>query len=77
MEGFLVQFMVMRLPPLRFGHTGCLGGNSMGLILEARSVHSHTFFGSEGRRSLATVRVTGYCVLGRTSQIPSAIQRFI
>ena len=49
----------------------------MGLILEARSVHSHTFFGSEGRRSLAMVEVAGYCVLGRTSQIPSATQGFI
>jgi hypothetical protein len=34
---------------------GDMDGNSMGLILDARNVHHHTLFGSEGRRSLTTV----------------------
>ena len=44
MEGLLVQFMVMRLPSPRSGQTGREGGNSMGLILDARNVHISTLF---------------------------------
>jgi hypothetical protein len=37
-EGFLVQFVVMRLPLSFSAIWGGLGGNSMGLILDARNV---------------------------------------
>ena len=44
MEGLLVQFMVMRLPSCTLVKQGVTDGNSMGLILEARNVHSPTHF---------------------------------
>jgi hypothetical protein len=73
-EGFLVQFVVMRLPPVVSVIWGCLGGNSMGLILDARNV---SFSGSEGSFLLALAFGLGLgerlVVLGRTSQIHQAI----
>lgn len=39
-EGFLVQFVVMRLPPADSVIWVGLGGNSMGLILDARNVYT-------------------------------------
>ena len=59
MEGLLVQFMVMRLPSGTLVKQSAMDGNSMGLILEARNVHFHTLFGSEGRRSPTMVGVDG------------------
>lgn len=41
MEGFLVQFMAMRLLVGMSNDVGVLAGNSMGLILDARGVHNN------------------------------------
>jgi len=63
MEGLLVQFMVMRLPSCTLVKQGVTDGNSMGLILEARNVHSPTHFSdlrvdvSDNGRSWATTRL--------------------
>jgi hypothetical protein len=48
---------------------GVLGGNSMGLILEARNVHSHSQHFSDLRVGVVE---TSYCVSGRTGQIHTA-----
>lgn len=76
MEGRLVQFMVMRLPFVRFGNTRRAGGNSMGLILDARNVHLPHFSDLRVAALWLLPESTGYAVLGRTSQVHAAIQGF-
>lgn len=74
MEGLLVQFMVMRLPSGTLVKQSAMDGNSMGLILEARNVHFHTHFSDLRVDALRQwSELTGYYVLGRTSQVHPAI----
>lgn len=58
--------MAMRLPGHISSVVEMLTGNSMGLILGARGVHHFT-------RDLRTVTCSAVPLLGRTSQIHSAI----
>lgn len=74
-EGFLVQFVVMRLPLSFSAIWGGLGGNSMGLILDARNV-SFQDLRVSFLLALALELELGerLVVLGRTSQIHQAIR---